>query len=74
MKKTPESKGQRGGRRPNQTGRPKGTVKDPTEKAKTISFSVSADIYAALAERAEKQGVLVTEIVRTVVKKSLKKP
>ena len=67
---TEKKKGQWGGNRPNQTGRPKGTgkpIKDPADKAKTVSLSLSADLHARLAECAETDGLTVNDAIREAI-------
>jgi hypothetical protein len=65
-------KWKRGGLRPNQTGRPKGTGKKPEEKAITVSLSMSAEMHRAIKSHAEKNGETFNNIIRLSLKNFLK--
>jgi predicted HicB family RNase H-like nuclease len=59
-----EPKKQRGGRRPNQTGRP---PKDPAAKAVTVSLSMPGEQHRRLKEIAESQGKSVNDAIREAI-------
>ena len=70
MTKKKEQKSGWGGRRDNQTGRPKGTgkpIKASQDKAVTVSLSMPGKLHAALAARAEAEGKSVNDVVREAI-------
>lgn len=69
MPKNQETKGQWGGRRSNQTGRP---AKDPADKAVTVSLSMPGDLHRKLKDRAEADGLTVNDAIRVAVAKYVK--
>jgi len=64
-------KGQWGGKRPNQTGRP------PIEqgyKSVAVSLMIPGSIYQRIQVKAESEDVSVNDVIREVLKKNFDKP
>jgi predicted HicB family RNase H-like nuclease len=65
QKKQAQKKGQWGGRRENQTGRPKN---DPSGKAVTVSLSMSPTLHRQLSEKATSRDMTVNDAIREAIR------